>query len=255
MKAKIIAAVIALTILSISLAAYQHSFFNLVSPSELGMMDGELSIQHRLRGAVDDDTFDNFFGMDNGANVALSYRQAFLYGLEAKAGYIRDNSEYFLDASWRFTKEEYPVHAQIGMEFFSYEDSADPDKRNSSVLVLLAAQNKPLYDRFYANVNLGYNADAEAMGLGIGAGIRLFSSLTVLGEYYPDLKEDKATDDLQNSLRKKDSYSFGVKFDTYGHEFMFMLGNNEDMNLRQILHGSLNSDLKFGFNVKRRFGL
>lgn len=245
---------IILVFLSLNLFAYQHSFFSLVSPSELGMMDGELMIQHRFRGAVDDDAFDTFFGMDNGANVGLAYRQAFLYGLEAKAGYIRDNSEYYLEASWRFTKEEYPVHAQVGIELYSYEDFVDPDKRNSSVLVLLAAQNKPLYDRFYLNANLGYDADASALGLGIGAGVRLISSFTVLGEYYPDLKEDKATDDLQNSLRKKDSYSFGVKLDTYGHEFMFMLGNNEDMNLRQILHGSLNSDLKLGFTVKRRFG-
>jgi hypothetical protein len=65
------------------------------------------------------------------------------------------------------------------------------------------------------------------------------------------LKKDKATDDLQNSLRKHDSYSIGIKADTYGHQFMFMLGNNEDMTPRQIVHGSKTRDLKLGFNVQR----
>ena len=243
-----------LIVAACNLTAYQYGFFSLISPSELGMLDSEVFIQHRFKGQVDEDTFDSFFGMNGGANVSLAYRIGFMYGLEAKAGYIRDNSEYFLDGAWRFTKEEYPVQAQIGAEYYSKQNFLDADKRDNSVVLLLAVQNKPFYDRLYLNANLGYDFDSEGLGLGIGAGVKLISSLTVLGEYYPDLKEDKVADDLQNSLRKKDSYSFGVKFDTSGHEFMLLLGNNEDMNLRQILHGSLNNDLKLGFTVKRRLG-
>jgi hypothetical protein len=246
--------ILALIMLSLNLFSYQRSFFSLVSPTELGFLNGEISVQHRFRGAIDDHPADTFFGIDNGANVALCYRQAIMYGAEAKIGIIRENKEYFIDGSWHFTKQDFPVQSQVNLEYFSYKDFMNPDKRHNNILLLVAAQNKPLYDRFYLNANLGYNSEAKALGFGIGAGLKVINSLTVLGEYYPDTKNDKPADDLYNSLRKYDTFSFGVKLDTYGHQFMFMLGNNEDMNMRQIVHGSATKDLKLGFNVQRRIG-
>lgn len=240
------------TFFIISLYGYENSFFGLVSPTQLNDWEAEISIRHRFRGAFDEEPFDTFFGMNTGANVALFYRQAFIRKLELKLGYIKDNNEYTTDASWCFTPSDFPVQAQTNIEYFSYQDFINPEERHKNFLFLLAAQNKPLYDRLILNANIGYDTEEERFVSGFGAGVIILPALTYMFEYYPVWDRDSATGNLQYLLRKHDCFSTGIKLDTYGHHFMFILGTNEGMTLRQSTMGSYLKDLKFGFNVQRQ---
>lgn len=235
------------------LNADSNSFFSLISPTGLEALQSELSIQHRFRGPVDEDVWDTFFGTNRGANVALFYRQALLKQAELKFGYIKENTEYTAEASWSFLPGDYPVRAQINLQYFSYEDFFDPEERHNNVLIALALENKPLYDRFSLNLNLGYDAENERLVNGIGARIMILPSLSWLTEYYPVWDRDSAPQEVQNQIRKRDSFSTGIKLDTYGHQFLLMVGNNEAMNPRASSLGSFTRDLKFGFNIQRRF--
>ena len=236
------------------LNADQNGFLGLVSPTGLGNLESEISIQHRFRGAFDEEPFDTFFGTNRGANIALFYRQAFLYNAELKLGYIKDNTEYLVEGSWLLPLKDFPVQAQINLQFFSYEDFFNPEQRHDNVMFVLAAQNEPLWKRLVFNANLGYDAENERLVSGIGAKVKILPSLSWLAEYYPVWDRDSAPQDVQLQIRNKDSFSTGIKLDTYGHNFMFMLGNNEGMTLRKSTLGSITSDLKFGFNIQRRFG-
>ncbi len=235
----------------VNLYSYQDNLIGLVTPAQLNNWEAEVSIQHRFRGAFDEEPLDTFFGMNRGANVALFYRQAFIRKLELKLGYIKDNNEYTADASWCFTPPEFPVQAQTNLEYFSYQDFINPEERHKNFLFLLAVQNKPLYDRLILNTNLGYDTEEERFVSGFGAGVKILQNLTYLFEYYPVWDRDSATGNLQFLIRKYDCFSTGIKLDTYGHHFMFVLGTNEGMTLRQSTMGSYLKDLKFGFNVQR----
>jgi hypothetical protein len=250
-KAKFIILLV-IALFALELTAYQNSFLNLVSPTELGAWESEISIAHRFRGKINEEPLDTFFGMDGGAGVGLFYRQAFIRRIEFKAGYIFDNKEYVADASWSFLPYEYPVQAQADMQFFSFEkydfDSNDLLRQNN-LLLMLSAQNKPLYNRIFFNANLGYDLEDERVVSGLGIGVLALPSLTVLGEYYPVWDRNSAPSSL--NLGKHDSYALGLKLDTYGHHFMFSLGNSDAVNLRKLSTGSLDRDLRFGFNIQR----
>jgi len=254
MKATKLLLISVLILLSFSLFGYQRSFFSLVSPTELGFLEGEISVQHRFRGAVDNKPFDNFFGMDSGANTALFYRQALIKRLELKLGYTRENKEYTVDASWSFLKKEFPVQMQANLEFFAYDDVFNPSERHENILLMVSAQNKPQWDRFIMNINLGFEAENTRFVTGIGVGVIILNPLTWMVEYYPVLDRNIAPNDVQVQLRKHDNWSTGIKYDTGGHQFMFMLGTSEAMTLRQSSMGSFTKDIKFGFNVKRNIG-
>lgn len=245
-----------LLILVSNLEAYQHSFINLISPTELGDWDAEASISHRFRGKVDDEPLDTFFGMNTGANIGLFYRQALMYRAELKLGYIRDNKENILQASWAFTPTDFPVQAQIDIQRFSFEefDFASNDiVRQKNYLFVLSAQNKPLAQRLLLNANVGYEAENERLVAGLGLGVIALPNLTLLGEYYPVFDRDSAPDVVQSQLLKHDSFTLGIKADTYGHHFVLFLGNSDGITMRTITKGYFDKNYKLGFNIQRHF--
>lgn len=253
MKQSRLLVILLFALLYLNLNAYQNSFFNLVSPTELSDWQGEVSIQHRFRGATDDEPLDTFFGTTGGVNVGLFYRQALLHKAELKLGYIRTNMEYNVDASWLFTPYDFPVQAQANLHYFTYEDFFDTDKRYNNIMFLLALQSQPLMDKIILNANVGYETDKERMVSGLGLGYKVLPEVTFMAEYYPDNYNPSAFQDIQNFNLKNDSFTLGVKLETYGHHFMFLVGNSDSMTLRRLTMGSETKDLRLGFNINRRF--
>jgi hypothetical protein len=238
------------------LLAYQNNFMNLTSPTELGNLESEISFGHRFRGVVDKDPLDSFFGMQNGATVGLFFRQKLLYNTEAKIGYNFKDKEYDLDAGWKFTPADFPVQAQLGLQYFSQEKlnlNTYEFERVGNFLPNLAVQNLPFYDRIFINANLGYDLEDERLVTGLGLGVKVLSYLTVLGEYYPVPDRNSADNTLM--IQDHDSFLMGLKFETYGHNFMFCLGNSDGINLRQLSKGATDRKLRFGFNVQRHLEL
>jgi len=239
--------------LTTNLFAYHQSFLNLVAPSELGDLQTEIGIAHRFYGAYDDKPLDNFFGLDNGANVSVFLRQALLYKTELKLAYIRLNKEYTIDVTNRFTPDEYPVQAQANIGYFSFVDPFDIEKRHKNLMFSVAVQNKPLLNRIVFNTNLGYDSEYDRIVNGFGIGINATDKMTFLGEYYPVWDRDSAPQNIKILQGKYDCYSMGIKLDTYGHQFMFMLSNNEKMTPKQLSMGTIyKKDLKIGFNIQRK---
>ncbi|MBM4399123.1 MAG: hypothetical protein FJ041_02180 [Candidatus Cloacimonetes bacterium] len=257
MKSKSFLTALLLALLIVTSFAYQNSLLSLISPTELGDRDAEVSIAHRFKGKVDDKPLDTFFGMnDKGANVGLFYRQAILYNAELKLGYITNNREYLADASWRFTPADFPVQAQVDIEYFSFEELdllTNKLNRKKNFLTLLAIQNKPLLERIYLNANVGYELEKKRTVAGFGIGIKTLDKLTVIGEFYPDSYKTTALRDTENFQRTEDSFAIGIKADTYGHHFMLVLGNNDALTLRKNTYGSADKNWKLGFNIQRYF--
>jgi hypothetical protein len=238
---------------SLSLFGYQDNFLNLVTPTQLNDWDGEITISHRFYGNVDEKPLDTFFGMDNGANTGLFFRKNFVKSLELQLGYSKAKNEYTITGSHRFTKADFPVQGQVNLQYFTFKE-LNQDKRRNNVLILAAVQNKPFKDKFILNMNIGYDGYYKRLVNGFGLGFKAKDNVSVLGEYYPVWDRNTATDKLAKYLGKHDAYAFGFKYDTYGHQFTLMVGNSSESSVRKISMGTFSSsDLKFGFNIQRRF--
>lgn len=243
--------VVLLILIPQTLLAYEPDLLNVKSPADLKSGQAEIKIQHRFYGDVNDEPLSNFLGADTGANVCVGLRYI-LSGLELSASRLRNRKESILAAGYGRTLPGIPIRGQVDFHFFRYEEFDfeinDIDKK-SGVFGLLSLQSGTVLNRITPTVNLGYDTKEEEFGSGLGLAITLLErigtlqKISVIGEYFPTTSGDD----------NEPSYAFGLRLETYGHHFDFILSNNAEMGVRRLMSGAMkNADLHFGFNIKRR---
>ncbi|MCF7857739.1 MAG: DUF5777 family beta-barrel protein [Candidatus Cloacimonetes bacterium] len=237
----------------IPIFAYDVSMLNLINPSGLKKGLGELMIQHRFYGDITDDPLANFLGIDTGANVGLSARYHFLQNAEAKLSYSRRKSEKSIGVSYKIQLEDFPVNGQAGIDYFSYEEVSQEKTTRRNFFYYFSAQNQPLFERFVATLNMAYDGYNQRFVLGCGIAVKIVNDISLLAEYYPVLDRNSADFELSHYIGTEDAFAFGFRFDTYGHQFTFLLANTDDIGLRRVSLGTRqNSYLRLGFNIQRK---
>jgi len=245
--------VVVFILLITSLFAYDFSMINLIHPSGLKQKQAEVMIRHRFYGDITDDPLDNFFGMDAGANVSLSARYQFYRKAEAKLSYTRQKSEKILGLAYRIDVEDFPLYGQLGINYFRYEELSQTETTRQNLLYHFSLQNEEIVDRFTATMNTAYDSYNQRLILGFGMTIKIIDSMSLLGEYYPVLDRESASEKLAQYIGEEDAFALGLKFDTYGHQFIFLLSNSDDVGLRRTSLGATeDSHLRLGFNIQRR---
>src|SRR5208283_171324 len=78
-------------------------------------------------------------------------------------------------------------------------------------------------------------------------GYSALKHLTLIGEYYPVLKA------VDGNIQA--SYSFGIKAETFGHQFIIKVSNSQEIGSRDMMHGAANQDLYVGFEIMRLLDL
>jgi len=236
------------------LGAYQANSIGLITPSSLENVQGEINLGHRFYGQVNHNTLDTFFGSSSGANAFVGYRQHILFGTEAKISYTSANKQYEVGGAWQYAPEDLPVKAQLDVSAASFVKNLST-KRATDIGIMLSAQNKPIWNKMIFTLNAGYNTYYQRLALGLGTQIMITDDLSLLGEYYPLLNDENSSDNVYH-VGNHSAFAFGVAFDTYGHSFIFSLGN-DPYHINTAGH-SLGADSKgelhLGFNIKRRLG-
>jgi len=236
-----------------SLLAYDFSMINLINPSGLKYKQAELMIRHRFFGDITDEPLDNFLGMDAGANVNLSARYQFYRKAEARISYSRRKGEKELGLSYRIDIEEFPVFGQVGVDYFSYEELSQEETTRRNLFYHFSIQNEEFFERVVATLNTGYDGYNKRIVIGLGLNVILFDNISLLGEYYPILDRDSASDELNNYIGEEDALAFALKYDTYGHQFVFLLAKTDDIGLRRCSLGTMqDAHWRLGFNIQRR---
>ncbi|MDP8211407.1 MAG: DUF5777 family beta-barrel protein [Candidatus Stygibacter australis] len=236
-----------------TLLAYDFSMINLINPSGLKAKEFEIMIRHRFYGDITDDPLNNFLGMDAGANVNLSARYQFYRKAEVKISYSRRKSEKIYGLAYRIDIEDFPVYGQFGIDYFSYEELSQPEPTRSNMFYYLSLQNEEILERFVTTLNTAYDGYNERFVLGLGFALELVDNISLLGEYYPVLDRDTADARLAQYIGAEDAYAFGIKLDTYAHQFIFLLSNSDDVGFRRVSFGvDKDSYLRLGFNIQRR---
>jgi len=230
------------------LAAYGPGMFNIETPApatEEGSI--ELRLNHRFYGAaLKDEPIETFFGMDNGANVAAELGWFPVGGLEIRAGHVRSWKEYTLGGHWSTFVDSFEASFSLG--YFSVKPAANQDREGG--LTLLGAFSAPFADgRVIPTVNYAYDGRTERHGPGFGLSLGLGENTALIGEYFPVVERDE-DDPL---ILPEDSFSFGVRRTTWGHQFVFCLGNSTGIGPRGQLNGAATNDLALGFTIRRMF--
>jgi hypothetical protein len=227
---------------------FENPMLNMTVPS--GLEDGQAYFvlnNNFLRTLHDYPTDDLYALFDDGVNMNLNFRYMTVSGLEAKVGYTTKNREQTAGISYVYKNPKLFLSSQLDVQFFSCVDYVH-NNFDQNLFFLLSMQSVPLIDdKVVVSADAGYDAFNENIGLAIGLSYEVLSHLNLLAEYYPVFK---GADSNQN-IGTSGCYSFGIKLDTFGHQFIFKVGNSPDTGTRRLMLGTDRQDIYIGLTIMR----
>lgn len=211
---------------------------NLNLPGSQLIERAEVIFEHRFYGNAGDDPFNNFFGTDVGANVALG-------------GGVRLNDRLDLTLLRASLNKEYYGAAKLGLaDGVSILLSSATRTTLAGQLILTRGLND---DRFNFSLvpsyaNLKPENPTVALGLAAGlsfdASIGYFENFELIAEYIPV---------ISGYAQKYPTAAFGIKAKTPGHFFSLVLTNSTEILPGGYLTGSPDNSFHLGFNIIRKF--
>ena len=224
--------------------AWEEDMLNLKVPTNPKAGSIVVDIEHRL-----------LIGF-NGANFDLGLRGVIWSKLELYSSYAkymynpRDNTknEFTIGASYAYFLPKI-LRGQVDVQFYNYEELTNNSKQN--LFYQLSLQSEPILKTFIPVVNVAYDGDNQRFGYGAGLNIGFNISfgpiqrLSLIGEYFPIFNRNSTM------LGSKNCFAAGLVLGTYGHHFMFLLGNSLEMGGRRLMLGAPKNTMYFGFNIQR----
>lgn len=248
MKHKTWAALIA----TLPLYAFEPGQLSLDSVSNFQAGESAFGIRHRFYGDITKS--EDFFGMDDGANISLSLRHALTEHIVLETHHTRENREYNFRIGYAYKFDW--LHTQPNLNYATFEEPLTA-KRKNNLFVNGVLQTPLMYDHLRLTANVGYDNYYEKTGS--GAALELLTSnpspesltftesISLIGEYYTKYEG------LQNFDRQYNAFAVGIKFRTYGHHFEILTTNAIGMDPRTMMQGTDSSVMHFGFNINRKF--
>jgi hypothetical protein len=229
--------------------ALETTSLNLRVPGGLDPGQLALAVPHRFLGKIDDRPLDNLFGIDQGANAGMSLRYRVWSGFEVEGSYARSEKEFGVNAGYSFTVPKM-LRSGIAVQYFDYK-RADITGRRRNLFYQASFQSEPLFEKIHLNLEGGYDGYNRRLGVGFGldAGIDVtlgpIEGLHFVAEYFPVIDPEAGVTGPGNS------FAAGLKARTYGHHFMFFVGNNPEIGARRLMLGAPGNDLYLAFNIQR----
>jgi len=229
------------------LGALENSMLNLTLPSGLETKQAQFFLDHRFLGkALKEKPFDNFFGVDNSAFVRFGFRVPIWKTFELMVSRTNNQKEYILGAGYTAVFPGSRFKTKLDVQYFTYRyfnfDVLN-DQREKAFFGQLAMEYAIFSERCIPVLNIGYDGSTEKTGLGMGIQMVVSKTVGLIAEYYPKLKKDPEI--------PQNSFTIGMKIQTYGHHFLFMLGNSHEIGTRRMMVGAYSKDLYLGITIKR----
>ncbi|MEI7640163.1 MAG: DUF5777 family beta-barrel protein [bacterium] len=246
MKKLLIIVVFLLASVSLFAVQYEVPMLDMTVPSGLTANQMYVNFGHKLLQPLNKYPTDNFFAIvKNGASFNLNLRYMIWNGLEIKTGYNTIADEKNVGLSWVAKAPSQGLSLQADVLYYNYDDRLIRNQMASNFLYLLSAQSVPLiWDRFSVAVNAGYDGYFSEFVMGLGVSAMIVDNVTLVGEYYP----------LANDIMEKGKiacYGFGLRYSTYGHQFMLKFGNSTQMEPRELMLGTTTNDMYVGISMMR----
>lgn len=202
-------------------------------PSKDVIPGPELYINHRFFGPVNNDPLTNMFGEDFGANMSLGFGMPLNDRTEVSGYRSVQDKTYQLYSKFRLNDQ--------GTFFLGVTDKTAPGiNRNRTNGIIGGVFNLPL-----KAVNLGITpmmvmADDSAYTVGLTANLPLRDDLQAIVEYVPV---------LGSQTGRFPTLSAGIKFRIAVHYFTLLLTNNVYSSCDEVIRGSMDNVVHFGFNI------
>jgi hypothetical protein len=231
--------------------ALEKSMLSLKLPSQLEARQAQFFFQHRFYGKLDNKALDTFFGMNEGANAILGFRTRLFENFELVVSHVFRDNVNAIAAGYAISPRFLPVRMQVDAEIFSnkkfyFLQESVAFRRKTFAAFRLDLASRAILNHLTPVVNIGYDTELKRTGLGLGLDAAISGKFSLIGEYYPRLKKNGPDDEL-----RYDSFAVGLKVQTYGHHFLFHVGNNTEIGTRRLMAGSASRDLFFGFGIQR----
>jgi hypothetical protein len=225
-----------------ALQALENSMLNLKLPSGLEPRQAQFVLAHRFYGPVNEEPLESFFGMAGGANVALGFRVCPYHRFEITASRQFWENENILGAGWAFEVPLLPAVGQIDAAFHSYKTFSSASlayERREFFHARLDLSARP-GTRFLPVVNLAFDTESDGWRAGFGANLTLTERFGLIGEIFP------APEGGGDAV-----FAAGLKVQTYGHHFLFQIGNSTEIGTHRLMRGTRSDDLTLGFGLHR----
>ncbi len=236
--------------LPIFLSAYDTEMINMGTPSSFDAGEMSLQINHKFLGEVNNKDSDSKTGMEQGAMVDLHLKGVVFDHIMLQSSYNPFYKEKTIGGSYNLLLPSIFLKASAGGNYFVYEKSDLKEKRKNG-FYFLNLQSMPILERVSAAASGGYDGYNKHFGTAFGLYITIFENFHLLGEYFPQIDSNSSN----KNIGKKDYFAAGIKIDTWGHHFIFSLGNSYDINDRHLMLGADNKKLYLGIKIERKIDI
>ncbi len=261
MKKIAITALLVLLTAGISAVQYETPLLDMTVPS--GLTDNSLyfNFGHKFGQPLNDYPSNNSFALlKNGATLNLALRYMVWNGIEAKAAYDSLADEKNIGLSYARKFPELFFSAQADLQFFSYDDPGR-FQTAKNFFYLISLQSVPLVDnRFTIAVDAGYDGYFDTTRFALGISAEVIKDVALVFEYYPQPPALSAGDGdgdedgggaAVSGPAVNGCYSIGIKYATYGHQFMLKFGNSTAMETRTLMQGTTSENIYVGISIMR----
>jgi hypothetical protein len=237
-----------LAAIMISFAAFAEQFerpmidLDVPSGMERGQMYFELG--EKFNTSLKNYPADDFFAIvDGGANIKLGIRYMATNNIEIITSYISEKMEKTAGLAYTFDFERDGFNAKIEALYINYKETPG-EALKSEPFGLVSFQTVPFIGKMFV-LTLDCGLESGHFGMGTGILYNISEHNCLLAEYYPVINQYKSN--------TTGCYSFGYKHDTYGHQFIFRVGNSNQIGTRDLMHGTNSDNFYAGFDIMRLF--
>jgi hypothetical protein len=219
---------------------YEPSLINCIQPADQLSSTIQATVEHRFSQALEDPIATNIFGT---ASVDMEVAARIWKGLEVSTAYFTDNNEF--DLTGRYSQPVMKGLLDVGgeLQFFNFDTHIIGRASNDYYLASIAVH--PFSDKLYMTVQEGYDGFYLYSAPSASLLVKCTSAFDLIGEY--TLGHDKFRGMTQNA------WSTGVKLNTWGHQFKFIISNSTAIGSRNAAAGAVDNKIRLGFSIERLF--
>jgi hypothetical protein len=139
------------------------------------------------------------------------------------------------------------LSAELGADLVMHRDGEEYMK---SAFAFVGLGSPQLFKDYSVDLTLNgaydsYNAVAAA---GIGLGYNFTQEHRLMAEYFPRIS---GVDNDMEEVGEKNTFDFGYRYHSFGHQFFVLVTNSAATNMRQAVLGTDSNNLGLAFRVNR----
>jgi hypothetical protein len=194
---------------------------------------------------------EDFFGLDNGAQIGLEYRFGLMRGLQAG---IYRTSNRTIEFFGQYSLLQQGENGMIGLDVLATVDGTNNFRDSyTPALGVVVSRELGSYGALYFEPMWVNNSnplpseladDNDTVLLGLGARLRVTPTVYIVGEFIPRIGYDPGVH----------HGTFGIEKRAGGHVFQLNFSNGFGSTIGQLARGGTGSeDWYIGFNISRKF--